>query len=996
MGDFSKLIDTGAELAGLKDEIDLIRALADTAEKWKETAAKIDGATTLEKFLDTLAKDIFSDKVKKAFADVGLKDAHATLERLMGKLTAGADKIPESIKKLFNPLSTYGAGNPGLVEWKLSGTQDLQLEENIKLGIGGSAGLEFDAAVKAKVGGTELDRLLRLGAELGVKANASGSLPIRWGSIDASGEASVDVALDYYYQPASTSTFYGVAVAKRIVDLPDPFHFGSVWKALQGDPTLAGIVYSYADKAKGKVALALSATGSLTDEILADVKLTFAAMASRENRLMLTLRALPPQAPGGERQIEAILSRGQAREEGLSVGLKVGVDLSAPVGRVREVLNRAIEKSDALIAEITPYLSPGTLLRTKFTEWLQPRIESVVQDEGLRNAILADVKKATGESDPSDSDVIKWLSDQLGDAIDQRADDLTAWTVGAETSMASQALALLPESLRGPAGDKVKAEVTALVDKARDEFKSLIDDRLLKLPAGKLKEAFKKLGIAVDEQVEAFDELLAPVRKLIDRYQALLEQAKTFANDASRAQVMLSISGEEVAKFGLDEKFVGRFEANNDLIAEVFREFTRGKVTELRKRMVSNQVPVGFKFVKDRSIRKETAELTGKSKVQLVLFGFGAEGSIELNGRAEILVDGNNTIQVDSSGTIKERFSGGGEQREVSLAHTYQMRLERALAGHGAVERSTGLGVAVNDVDTRLHRLEVIDFLGRLEQWKLVASSTKIAATKQFDAWLPTGQNALPGGMSAKLALTRAQLEKFMLLPPGFGDLPLAQAVAQAPLTRDHRKRIVSSALAALKEVQDSNLRSIEDAVRKLPDQFDGLPHGLEFIDLLDLVVKNDNDVEDRNDFFEAIKHSYSRQEFPGGMPPRWAVNFIVTVKRLRGLVGMIQAMRQIYAHTPRSTDDPASQGWDRSDYARAERRVAKGGAAWLSIGDAGLKLSSEIAQSTVAFLIVACALAEISRGGADAKDILTLAMTKRKGDKAETVVESVALTAPA
>lgn len=988
MGDFSKLIDTGAELAGLKDEIDLIRALADTAEKWKDTAAKIDGATTLEKFLDTLAKDISGDKVKKAFADVGLKDAHATLERLMGKLTAGADKIPESVKKLFNPLSTYRAGNTGLVEWNLSGTQDLQLEENIKLGIGGSAGLEFDAAVRAKVGETELDRLLRLGAELGVKANASGSLPIRWGSIDASAEASVNVALDYYYQPASASTFYGVAVAERIVNLPDPFHFDSVWKALQGDPTLAGIVYSYTDTAKGKVAVALSATGSLTDEILADVKLTFAAMASRENRLMLTLRALPPQAPGGERHIEAILSRGQAREEGLSVGLKVGVDLSAPVGRVREVLNRAIEKSDALIAEITPYLSPGTLLRTKFTEWLQPRVASLVQDEGLRKAILADVKKATGESDPSDSDVIKWLSDQLGDAIDQRADDLTAWSVGAEASMASQALALLPESLRGPAGDKVKAEVTALVDKARDEFKSLIDDRLLKLPAGKLKEAFKKLGIAVDEQVEAFDELLAPVRKLIDRYQALLEQAKTFANDASRAQVMLSISGEEGAKFGLDEKFVGRFEANNDLVAEVFREFTRGKVTELRKRMVSNQVPVGFQFVKDRSIRKETADLTGKGKVQLVLFGFGAEGSIELNGKAEILIDGNNTIQVDSSGTLKNRFSGGGEQREVSLVHTYQMRLVRALEGHGVVQQSTGLGAAVNDVDTRLHREEVTGFVDRLQEWKFVAPSTRIAATAQFDAWLANGQSSIPGGMSAKLALTQAQLEKFMLLPPGFSSLPPAQAVAQAPLAGAQRKDIIRRAKGALEEVKDSNIRLIEKARHKLPNQFDEIRHDIDLIDLLDLLVMNES-------LFEEIERFYSFGSFPGS-DKGWSVNLIVTVKRLRGLVRMIQAMRDIYAHTPRSIDDPkSSESWDRTAYAKAERRIAEGGASWLAIGDAVFKLSAKIAQSTVAFLIIACDLAEISRGGADAKDILTLAMTKRKGDKAETVVESVALTAP-
>src|SRR5690348_14995281 len=101
MADYLTLLDEGADIAGLKDELDLIEALAETTKKWRDLARKIDGASSLDAFLTSLASGIDSDEVKKAFTELGLADARDTISRLLGKLTGGSRKIPQKYKNLF-------------------------------------------------------------------------------------------------------------------------------------------------------------------------------------------------------------------------------------------------------------------------------------------------------------------------------------------------------------------------------------------------------------------------------------------------------------------------------------------------------------------------------------------------------------------------------------------------------------------------------------------------------------------------------------------------------------------------------------------------------------------------------------------------------------------------------------------------------------------------------------------------------------------------------
>ncbi len=972
MGDYLKLIDAGAELAGLKDELDLIEALADTAQKWALVASNIEGATTLDKFLDTLAKDISGDQVKQAFELAGLGDAHATLARLMGKLTAGADKIPDQVKTLFNPLSTFANGSSGVVEWTLSGKEEARLGTRITLGLQGGGALRFDAAGKAKIGETELDRLLRIGASLNAKASAAGTLPIRWGTIKGTADASVAVSLDYLFQPSNRSTLYAAAIAERIVALPDPFDYGSVWKAFQAaELGLAGLVYSFTDSASAKVDLAVSASGSLTKDILADVKLTFGVRGSRESKFLLGLRKVP-------QGIEATLSRGSAHEAGATLGITVGFDLSAPVGRVREVLNRAVAKSDEVIGKITPYLTPGTWLRKQFHEELGAAAERLIRNEALRKAVLADLESATGEREAGDPAIVAHLTAILTDAVDDQAKKLTNLAEDARDGIVGQILAALPEPVRAPAADQLRVELKPFVDHAVKGLKGALED-LVDNHRDKLKGALKKLNVELSGAVDRADQLLEPVRKLIDQYNQLLTKAKEFANDAARAKAVAKISQDELWTWGAEEKLVGTFTAESEAATRLFETISRGKVDKLRELLLSGSPTADFDLDESASYLKRSAGRTSTTNVEVVLFGFGATGSVKIDGHADILIDGNGDVQVDAKGKLEERFKGGGEEREVSFVNTFQLRLAKALASTAGGQRSIEAGVTISDKDQSMKLEELTGFIRSLEKTSLVAGHIDELAAAQFAAWLPAGKRALAADLKAKLQLSHEEMTKLMMLGQR----------TNGRLTKDALLTIIRTSIAALDEARVRKIAAVNAGVTTLVREL-GLPRR----ELPEFILDRMNGDTDLKEL--------ERQYPPRGSFDRPAEvhEFLNELKYASALCTIIQRIGDIYTATPAVGAGALRDGMDEGGYADAQKSVAQAGARWLSTGG-GLKLSPEVTPTTLAFMIAICALAGIPRvkrenrnmtghGPAEAAEIMTLSMSRRDGDK---IKETVGLT---
>ncbi|HST35497.1 MAG TPA: hypothetical protein VLK25_02555, partial [Allosphingosinicella sp.] len=462
MADYLKLLDKGAGMVGLDDELELIKALADVGKSWRDLldqAKKIDGAESAQALLAAIVADVDDTRLDPLFDK--LPGAREKLKGLLTKIGDLKDKIPEKYWKLLEPLSTYEAGKDGKVDWALSGGKDAQVGGKVKLGVKGEAKLQLDAAAKAKIGETELKPLLRMGIEGSVKANASGELPIQWGKLTGSLEASVDVGLDYYFDPELSTELYGVAVGKRIIGLPDPFDFAGVWEAFQTHD-LAGIVYRFNDKAKAKVDVAIGASGDFGEKVLAEAKLSLGASVSTDNKFQLSLRGLKKQ--GQARPVEIILARSESKEAGLNVEIGVEVKFDASVVRLREILNKAVEKSDKVLSQITPYLTPGTWLREHFNEELDAAAKKLLGDAdlgGLRKALIADIKSVVAAEEPGEPALTALLSEKLTGAIDDAAKELTGLGDKAREDIIDKVAKALP----GTVGEQAAA---ALREKTKD------------------------------------------------------------------------------------------------------------------------------------------------------------------------------------------------------------------------------------------------------------------------------------------------------------------------------------------------------------------------------------------------------------------------------------------------------------------------------------------------------------------------------------------------
>jgi hypothetical protein len=977
MTDFPTLIDSGAGLTGLDDELALLKALADITGKWRELARALNSPDDFVVLLDRIATDLGTDQVKAAFGAVGLDGAHGTLTALIGKIRDVEGRIPGRYKQLFKPLSAYGDSDAGAVEWGLSGDRETQVGGKVKLGVTGSVKLQFAAAARARIGETEESRLLRLGIGGEVKADASGKLPIRWGSIEGSVGASVAVGLDYYYKPADIATPYGIAVADRILHLPDPFDYESIWKAFQSDRGLEGIVYRFDDTTNAKASLALSATGNLIDDVLADVKLTIGASADIDNRFLLSLRAVP--APAGSagsagRQIEIMLGRTSAFAAGVSLGIEVKLDASAMLGRVREILNRAVARSNAILGKITPYLTPGTWLREQAGAEIRKVAGTLLDDPalaGLRDALAGDIEAALGGGAPDEAAIVRWLSDRLTDAIDGGARDFTEAGDGLVDKLVARISGALPvpAALEASFVARAKGALGPLVDRVAGAFREELG-KLIAPTGDALREALKEVNIDVAGRIDTIDKALAPVRKLIDEYNRVLELARDFASDTARARISASLKIEELWTWGEEERIVGTFVSGQ--AGETFRRIATGDVAGLKALLLDGGPTPGFELDRPRSHLKRSAQRTGKAGFDLVVFGFGESGSLLLDGKAEILIDGDGNVQVDARGELKNRFKTSTEEREVSFVDTFSLKLARAADGTPLETRAIEVGVSIAHVDKKLELKELTGFIRSLCKAGLVSGAAATIAEAQYRLWAPDGK-PIAADVSAKLQLTPAQIRRFMHI--GMDDRDggrLTDAVVET---------LIRKAVAA-GEDHGRHRGDIRVGATRVAQSHDWAV--LELDDFLCERIRNLRRGREMD-----LREEYRGKGTETSGPIR---SFLKEYQRMLALIAIVQRLGDIYNAVPGVNAASPPGAWDEKRYAEQEHALAQDCSKWLHTGGGGFKISDDVAAVTVTFLATVCDLVGIVRPTDEpAPDIM--ALTFSGTPPGETARQEVPLT---
>lgn len=959
MPNFKNLAIAGG---ALEEELALVAALRDLAKAWRAKAGSVADLQSLEDLLDLVAADANSATVQAAFAALGAQPLRAKVAAALAKVAGIPDQIPDKYKLLLRKLGSFDesadAKDVGLVRWAVTKDKAIPLAKDLSLGLEASGRIELEAGDTWRFSGDDMpDPLLRVGAggRLGAKADAK--LPFRLGAAKAGASASGALGLDYYFSPSDPDELFVSVVASRLSELPDPFDYEAVWDAF-ATTDIAGIVYELEGRAAAQLEVSLADTLSLGTGALATVGVGVKAGVSLSGGYILSFRRGAPAAGG--RQIIATLSRQTASSLSGGVSVGVDVDISALAARVHAVLQNALGKWDAILADVRPFLSPGTWLQGKASDLIGQAATDIIGNAALKDAIVRDLRGAIGVDTTNQSAVVGWVEQALAGAL-ERSGLLAAAEGQADRlvdALAGQLPAFAEAQFRTALTDAVKKLPPKIEAAFKDQVKALLGPAGVNAQA--LGDALEAAGVKAKGAVAALDKALEGVRALVERYDTLFRKIVAEADDAARRKISARIQIEEIRDKSSTYQVVGAFTSRDAAGARrAFHALTHGDLDGLRP-LFDGAPGDGFDIVRERSSIRRFAKSEGKFGYEVVLLGFGVTGGTLLSGEASAMADGAGNIQVDTKGQLVKNFTGPREGREVSFVDTYGLRLFKALAGEPpTVRRSLELGVSITHNDESLKRREVVGFIQSLETAGLVPPGTRERGEATFNQWkLVGGDTWVKADIAAKLWLTDKSPLALMCL----GERQAGQLAPGA------RRRIVSEGLEALLDARAVDADELTEAT-----------------DLVRPYLKMNPKPEELPDVFLAYPDKWPKIEVQW---PSWSAKkskeifefFKTQHERVADLVELIDLMGDVYEATPVNIVNPAASppgAWDEEAYSKVQRKIAANSRRWLKLNQKFLFWAgSDVHPRTVAFLT---AMARLS--GVSAQNPMTLTMTHRPKD---------------
>ena len=966
MGVEKKLLLEAIDRIGLDDEVALLSALGEVAAKWAALAGEVDGFASALELVRAVAAGTADQKVAAAFAKVGAADTLAKLTGAADRLATLLDALPDSVKKLLEPIGAYdeaqtGTRDSGVVRWPLAkgiatATDAAADKSSYALSLAADAALTLEAGDSWPYSDAMPGPLLRLRAEGRLKPKASARLPFSLGAATASAAADAGCALEYYFAPSDPRSIYALAVAERVPRLVDPFDFDAVWDGFAGSD-LAGIHYSFDGGARLDLAVSIADAGALASAVKAELAATVTFGVELAGRYFLSFRA-GPRAPGDEPRIIAALSRERSRSVDLGIKLGATVDLSTLAAKVHAILAGALGKWDEVLAEIKPYLSPGTWLQGEAASLFADEAKDLIKDAALREALVRDLHGALGIGEPDDSQLAAWLEARLAGALDA-AQGWAEDRAGAATNLLDDLGRSLPAFAQAEVRAALSGTADRLVGRAGDELETQVR-ALFATRSKDLGKALHEVGAIADKKIKNADAALAGVRKLVARYDALFRKVLAATEDAARAKLSVAVQIEEGRSESATLEIAGSFLRRSAGARAVFEALTRGELATLLKLVDAGESGLDFALDPDKSRLKRFAGSSGKFGVELVLIGFGATGSELLSGEAEVLVDGTGKVQVDARGRLHKRFSGLDAEREIELISSYSLVRARALttASDGA-ERSIGLAVTIGHIDEGLKRHEVERFVDSLVDAELIAPAALDAARTTFTRWRdsPGSNGKIAGALQLRLALTRADLAALLSLDTA------------GALTEARRRGVVRAAFDTLAAARASDRQAISGSIAFLAAETQQRP-------LDDLLM-------DSNRTRRLLMERVTGSHIPRLMSEHEA--FDDAMRLANGMLEMIEKLRRIYFSTPEARPDDDARTWSPEDYRDAERAAVKAVRGWLQLNSVLFWTDSRVHARTIAFVETIARLANV-----DAAQRVSLTMWRNdQGARPETIVLS-------
>jgi hypothetical protein len=960
------LLLTAEKALTIKADIEALEALAATAARWAELAPNVPSLASAEALVDAIAAGLEPAGTAKAFADLGLEREYVALTRFLGRVKDGFGKIPKEIKLLLNPLSSFANGQDASVDWKIGvDDQPVVKTDRYALNLGAHASLGFDALAKWPGEGTAPPRLLKIAAEGEVTAGAKATIPFAPLSIAGEGSATARTALAYYFDvTASQGQLYAAAVAGRFARLADPFDFQSVWDAFQGSD-LCGVDYGFGGVAAASVEITFADALALSGGLTADVGFKVGVSASIKGDYGLRLQKVGASG----RQVGARLTRGRVDEAAFNASLGLTVDLSKLTEPVLAALKTAASQWDDAIKAITPFLSPGTWLRDKALSELQAGAGKLVADAGLREAIITDLKGALGVADVGDEAVSRWLSDQLAGVLNRASaliEDPANAAIDRAVAAASQALPIV--SLADQGG-KLKALLKSLIDTAEKDLEDAVTGLLAK-PADEVIHALAAAGVQVNGAVNTLNKMLAPVRDLLTRADAVFHKILTAAEDAAKSKASARLYVQEKRTSKLTVEVAGVFSADGGPSEEVFKALTRGNLQSLVELIEHPKQAPGFELVKEASFLTRYSGLESEDGVEISFLNIALKFSELISGDAEVKVDGSGNVHVHTTGEFSRMFSISTDVRKVSFVDDFAIALAAATK---QLDRPTlDVSIGASYADNSMHWANIQEFMSSLADARLISAEALPAARTAFDRWAGSA-GQISAEIAAGLRLQGAATEAFMQLSSRQNGV-LSDLAKQA---------IVTAGIDALIDRKVLRFNQFKQGAANAAGVFNHPPPPTI---LSQIVLKHMTELtEDVQRPHNNIRPDVDMIPFPQYMDEDAEADYAYFLRQARGLyelAHLIDAMGAIYEATPSPDDSGEGGTWTAGKYRAQQEAMLEATRFWLIVADSWKSLfGTEVSHRTAAFLRVAATLAGVPKGAPCVKVTLTYRPTGKKSE---------------
>jgi hypothetical protein len=943
MSNLLQLFDQGAQIVGIKDDIEAIIGVLELVKK-VEAGGLPDDAPSLDALLDLLADGSDSDNVKKVFGDLGLEPVRAKIAGLLAKVKAAGAEVPKWVKTLATRLDKFGAADAGSLSWTL-------LNKDIKVPVSGPLTLGFSGSFAlACAASTDWDEMsdagqlmqIGLAASLGAKADAT--IPANAVTLKASGNAAAKLDVNYYFQNADGADLYGAALVKRAVQIPDPFSYAGTREAF-GHPGFMGSAYAFTASAGASFEVSLGKLIDASEGLKVDLSAKVSVAADIKHQYVMTLRRGPDV--DGHPTILAAMS--VADSDSKSLGVSVGVTIDLPVlrAKVQELIKDALAEWDGDLAKIREFLSPGTYLQGLIGAQISDSANKLVGDPDLKAALIKDLQGIFGINTTNDLALAGWLKTAISGAVAQRSAALIKTPEAVVKGVLDDIEARIPQSAR-PLFEKEVAKIVAAA-------KAGLDGEVQKLwtayanKTGPLGKILGEAGRGVKDAVTGLDQAFEGVRQLLDACNKLVQDVAAKASAAIEKKISIALHAQAKQSRELQVKFSGAFNSDGGDAPDIFREMAHGDLAALADRIRNNVAtpPTGFKLdgVSQVSLT-ETDEFD--AGYEIVLFGFGASGAEKITASATAILDADGNVQIDTKGELEKRFKGGGEERVVSFADVLSIAIGAAAAKdvRPSVTSAVKLGVVLSYHDDKYSAKKLDGFLDDLEsdKVKFIDPAKGAKARALLASWIGSGGGNVDAEVSAKLWFDKDTARKMLRVEriAQDGNTAGMQRSKEGKLTSGTKREIIEIGLAALDGMGVVKRAKVETAYgnfrRNNANQFpmdDPAP----------------------KDFAGGVLYfnlALMQTRYPQGkeLQDEDLRSFAKLNRSLHGLIDIIDLAGQAYLSPPPSLEGAPAK-WTLKTYREFQRQIVAGSRYWLRLNQELLFFTKDgINPTTLAFMI--------------------------------------------